>query len=112
MLFRPVVDGAQRPADARVEQRRQQPRVHLSGSYLLGPDYVVWDKVSTIRFKQPGRTALYARVALDEPELESIRAALIDRPKLDRIFEIHPTDSAGNVHASIEKTIHIRRKAL
>ncbi len=52
------------------------------------------------------------RVALDERELESIRAALIDRPKLDRIFEIHLTDNAGNVHASIEKTIHIRRKAI
>ena len=78
---------------------------------LLGSDYVVWDKASTIRFRQPGRTALYARVALDEPELESIRTELIDRPKLDRVFEIHLTDSAGNVHASIEKTIHIRRKA-
>jgi len=46
------------------------------------------------------------------PELESIRAELIDRPKLDRIFEIHLTDSAGNVDASIKKTIHIRRKAM
>ncbi len=52
------------------------------------------------------------RVALDEPELKSIRAALIDRPKLDRVFEIHLPDSAGNVHASIKKTIHIRRKAM
>jgi len=52
------------------------------------------------------------RVTLDEPELGSIRAELIDRPKLDRVFEIHLADSAGNVHTSIEKTIHIRRKAL
>ncbi len=77
---------------------------------LLGSDYAVWDKASTIRFKQPGRTTLYARVALDESELQSIRAELIDRPKLDRVFEIQLTDGAGNVHASIEKTIHIRRK--
>ncbi len=52
------------------------------------------------------------RVALDEPELESIRAALIDRPMLDRVFEIHLTASAGNVHASIKNTIHIPRKAM
>ena len=71
----------------------------------------MWDKASTVRFKQPGRRALYARIALDEPELKRIRAELVDRPKLDRVFEIHLTDSAGVVHASIEKTIHIRRKA-
>ena len=78
---------------------------------LLGPDYVVWDKASTIRFKQPGRTALYARVTFDERELESIRAELIDKPKLDRVFHIYLSDGVGNIYASIDKTIHIRRKA-
>ena len=77
---------------------------------LLGPDYAVWDKGSTIRFKHPGRAALYARVTLDEHELESIRAELVDRSKVDRVFHIDWTDGAGKVHASIEKTIHIRRK--
>ncbi len=38
---------------------------------LLGSDYVVWDKASTIRFKQPGRGAIYARVTLDEPQLDT-----------------------------------------
>ncbi len=77
---------------------------------LLGPEYAVWDKGSTIRFKHPGRAALYARVTLDEHELESIRAELVDRSKVDRVFHIDWTDGAGKVHASIEKTIHIRRK--
>ncbi len=77
---------------------------------LLGPDYAVWDKGATIRFKHPGRTTLYARVTLDEDELERIRAKLADNPKLDRVFHIDWTDGAGHVHASIEKTIHVRRK--
>ena len=77
---------------------------------LLGPDYAVWDKAATIRYKHPGRTTLYARVTLDEDELESIRAKLADSPKLDRVFHIDWTDGAGNVHASIQKTIHVRRK--
>jgi len=77
---------------------------------LLGPDYAVWDKGTTIHFKRPGRTTLYARITVDEDELESIRVELADNPKLNRVFHIDWTDAAGNVHASIEKTIHIRRK--
>ena len=36
--------------------------------HLLGPDYVVWDKAATIRFKRPGRTTLVARFVIDEAE--------------------------------------------
>ena len=77
---------------------------------LLGSDYHIWDKASTIRFKQPGRTTLYARISLETQELNSIRTSLSREPKLDRVFNIDLTDDAGNVYASIEKTIHIRRK--
>ncbi len=78
---------------------------------LLGQGYHIWDKASTIHFKQPARTTLYARVTIDERELESIRKELIDKPKLDRIFHTYLSDGKGNVYASIDKTIHIRRKA-
>ena len=77
---------------------------------LLGSDYHIWDKASTIRFKQPGRTTLYARITLHDQELKNIRATLVDKPKLDRVFHIDLIDQVGNIHASIEKTIHIRRK--
>ncbi len=40
---------------------------------VLGPDYAVWDKAATIHYTRPGRTMLYARVVLEEQELESIR---------------------------------------
>lgn len=39
---------------------------------LLGEDYIVWDKVATIRFKKPGKETLYARFRLDEDELNAI----------------------------------------
>ena len=76
----------------------------------LGSDYHIWDKASTIRFKQPGRTTLYARFILDTAELETIRTTLAAQPKLDRIYRVDLTDAAGVVHASFEKTIHIRRR--
>ncbi len=77
---------------------------------VLGPDYIVWDKEATIHFKQPGRRTLYATFAIDEQELQMIREELIDKPKIDRVYRVHLADADGNVAASVEKTIHIRRK--
>ena len=77
---------------------------------VLGPEYIVWDKEATIHFKQPGRTTLYATFAIDEQELQTIREELIDKPKIDRVYRVELADADGNVAASVEKTIHIRRK--
>jgi len=76
----------------------------------LGPDYVVWDKVATIRFLKPGRTTLYARFALDEAELDAIKSALANQRSVDRTYRIELTDAVGTVHASVEKVIYIARK--
>ena len=78
---------------------------------LLGPDYLVWDKAAAIHFKKPGRTTLYARFTLDQGELEAIREQLQHEPKLERIYQVDLTDREGTVHATVEKTMHIRRKA-
>ena len=77
---------------------------------LLGPGYSVWDRGSSIRFERPGRTTLYTRITIDEQEIESIRAELAHSQKLDHGFQVQWTDDAGKLHASIEKTIHVRRK--
>jgi acyl-coenzyme A thioesterase PaaI-like protein len=76
----------------------------------LGPDYIVWDKAATIRFKKPGRQTLYARFVVDEEELRTIQSELAHRPSLDRTYQIDLTDAEGNVHASVEKVIYIARK--
>jgi acyl-coenzyme A thioesterase PaaI-like protein len=76
----------------------------------LGPGYVVWDKAAAIRFRRPGRTALHARFLLDDAELDAIRAALVDQRSVDRVYSIDLTDAEGTVHATVEKTIHVRRK--
>jgi hypothetical protein len=76
----------------------------------LGPEYVVWDKAASIRFRRPGRTTLHARFTLDEAELDAIRAALADSPATDRTYVVDLVDAEGVVHATVEKVIHIRRK--
>ena len=79
---------------------------------LLGPDYVVWDKAASIRFKKPGKTTLTARFVIDQAETDAIKAALADQPAIDRVYQIDLVDRDGAVHASVEKTIYIRRKAV
>jgi acyl-coenzyme A thioesterase PaaI-like protein len=76
----------------------------------LGPEFVVWDKAASIRFRRPGRTTLYARFVLDDAELDAIHAALRTAPTVDRTYTVDLTDAEGVVHATVEKVIHIRRK--
>lgn len=76
----------------------------------LGPDYVVWDKAASIRFRRPGRTTLHARFVLSPEELAAIRDTLTREPTVDRVYTVEVTDSAGVVHAIVEKTLHVRRR--
>ena len=75
----------------------------------LGREYVVWDKAATIRFKKPGRSTLYAHFTLDEAELTTIRTALADKPVTDREYLVELVDDVGIVHATVDKTVHVRR---
>lgn len=76
----------------------------------LGPDYLVWDKAATIRFRKPGRTTLYARFFLEEAELDTIRRTLETERSVDRYYEVELIDGEGEVHATIEKTVYVALK--
>ena len=76
----------------------------------LGPNYVVWDKAASVRFRRPGRTTLYATFLLDQSQLDEIRGELEKVEKLDKQFTIELKDAAGEVHAIIEKTVNIRKR--
>lgn len=76
----------------------------------LGPEYVVWDKSASIRFRKPGRSTLFARFVLDEAELEAIRAATADGSSTDRVYRVELVDAEGVVHAEVEKTLYVRRR--
>lgn len=76
----------------------------------LGPGYVVWDKAAKIRFEKPGRETLYARFVLDADEIAYIERMLDASSSLELEYVVDLTDANGEVHATVEKTIHIRRK--
>ncbi len=77
---------------------------------VLGPGYLVWDKSATIRFRRPGRTALFATCRIDTAEIEAIRAATAAGEPVDRVYTVDLTDREGVVHASVEKVVYVRRK--
>jgi len=75
----------------------------------LGPEYNVWDKAASIRFKKPGRSTLYARFLLNEVDLQDIQIELSRQPSIDRVYSVDLKDTEGNVRAIVEKTIYIAR---
>lgn len=77
----------------------------------LGSDYVVWDRAASIRFRAPGRSTLRARFRLDEEEVGAIRAALREARSVDRVYTVDLVSDEGEVHATVEKTLHVSRRA-
>jgi acyl-coenzyme A thioesterase PaaI-like protein len=76
----------------------------------LGEEYEVWVKSASIDFHEPGRSTLYATVRLDDEELRSIERELEERPSVDRTYTIDVVDDDGASHATVEETVHIRRR--
>ncbi len=76
----------------------------------LGPEFIVWDKAASIRFRKPGRSPLVAEFRVEEEEVQAIRAALADTSKLDRTYLVTLLDASGEVHAEIEKVVQVRRR--
>lgn len=77
---------------------------------VLGRDYVVWDKIGSIEYVQPGRGRVYARFRLDDATLDSIRAACADGGKVLPELEVDVVDEGGQVVARVRKTLYVRRK--
>lgn len=75
----------------------------------LGQAYEIWDKGATVRFRKPGRSALHAKCILDEEQIKQITELANEGP-IDRVYSINLADHEGAICATIEKTIHIRKK--
>jgi hypothetical protein len=78
--------------------------------HILGPDYIVWDKAASIRFKKPGKGLMKASFHLSEEQIAEIRAAADIQPKVEPQFQVVVKDAEGNVVAEIDKLLYIRKK--
>jgi hypothetical protein len=77
---------------------------------ILGPDYIVWDKAATIRFRKPGKGVMKASFQLTEAQIAEIRAAAETQPKVEPQFQVLIKDGEGNVIAEIDKLLYVKKK--
>ncbi|HEY6943637.1 MAG TPA: DUF4442 domain-containing protein [Candidatus Acidoferrum sp.] len=78
--------------------------------HRLGPDFIVWDKAASIQFKKPGKETLRAQFVVNDEEVAAIQAALETQRSVDRTYTIELKDGTGNICATVEKVIYIRRR--
>jgi hypothetical protein len=76
----------------------------------LGRDYIVWDKVASIRYRKPGKGTVRAEFRLSDSQIEDICEKLKTLPKYEPAFSVEVKDEAGVVIAEVEKVIHVRKK--
>lgn len=77
---------------------------------ILGPDYVVWDKAASIRFKKPGKGVMKAAFHLSEEQIAKIRAAADTQPKVEPQFLVVIKDAEDNIVAEVDKLLYVRKK--
>lgn len=77
---------------------------------ILGDEYVVWDRSAKIRFKKPGRETLYAEFHISQEESNEIIEVLETRKSTNREYVVELKNSAGEVHAIIDKEVYVARK--
>jgi len=76
----------------------------------IGKEYVVWDSASHIDFKLPARGTVRAQFHIDDAILADIREQTASGEKYEPRYAVDVVDGQGNVVASINKTLYIRRK--
>ncbi|MCP5233509.1 MAG: DUF4442 domain-containing protein [Zoogloeaceae bacterium] len=76
----------------------------------LGPDYIVWDKHSRIDFRRPARGRVWAHFGLGEEQLSTARQQCEGGAKFEPTYTIDIVDASGEVVATVDKTLYIRRR--
>ncbi|MFT5446843.1 MAG: acyl-coenzyme A thioesterase PaaI-like protein [Gammaproteobacteria bacterium] len=76
----------------------------------LGRRYAAWDKAAQVRFMRPGRATLYASFDLSEQEIDDIKALLETEESIERSYQVEMVDGSGEVHAVIDKLVHVRHR--
>ena len=77
---------------------------------LLGKDYIVWDKAASIQFKKPGRGRVKARFHIPPERVEEIRKDVDAQGKIEPVFFVDVVGEEGEIIASVEKLLYVRRK--
>ena len=78
----------------------------------LGPDYIVWDKSASIRFRKPATGTVTASFRLTDQQVEEIRQKLETEDKVEPSFAVEIKNQEGVVVAEVQKLLHVRKKSV
>jgi hypothetical protein len=76
----------------------------------LGSEFIVWDKVATIRFKKPCKGTVHVHFKLTPERIEEIREQALNNTKVEPVFTVLIQNSHGETVAEVEKTLYVKRK--
>ncbi len=77
---------------------------------IFDKKHIVWDKSAHMHFIKPGREALFAEFHLPNQEIDAIEKELATVGKTERTYTVNLVTKSGEVCASCEKLLYIRRK--
>ena len=78
--------------------------------HQIGKEHIVWDKKTSIDFVSPGKNTINVTYKLTPAERQNIVEKCSDGSPLFKTFEVELRDVKGQVVATVEKTVYIRKK--
>lgn len=78
---------------------------------ILGPDFVVWDKGCTIRFRKPAKETLFADFHITPEMLAEVHSKVAADGEATFTWTVKYTNSDGVVFAEFDKVIYIAQKS-
>jgi len=78
--------------------------------HILGKEYTVWDKTSTIDYLAPGRGTVTARFTLDDDQIAEIERETANGDPYYPEFSVDIVNESGEVIARVNKRLYVRKK--
>ena len=78
--------------------------------HILGSEYTVWDKTSTIDFIAPGRGTVTARFRLKDDQIEEIKNKTADGKADFPALSVDIVTESGEIVARVNKKLYVRKK--
>lgn len=76
----------------------------------LGESYIVWDKAASINFVKPGKGTVYTEFFLSQEEIANVKSVVDQEGKKVFTFPCKVVDKNGQLIASLQKDVYVRRK--
>ncbi len=78
--------------------------------HILGSEYIVWDKTSTIDFIAPARGTVTARFSLNDDQIAEIKNNTGNGDAYFPELSVDIVNESGEVIATVKKKLYVRKK--